>query len=117
MRMRTFILISLLISQPVAAFTDAGPLTADPQGDVTAYCESGELASTQYDGHDGHDGNDGDSHTDCETDCGQCASCAASIANAALALDVRPVVGHAASPRIQLPPGNADLLYRPPINS
>lgn len=114
MRMRTFILISLLISQPVAAFSDAAPLEVDQQGDVTAHCESGELASTQY---DGHDGNDGDAHTDCETDCGQCASCAASIANAALALDVRPVVGHAASPRIQLPPGNADLLYRPPINS
>lgn len=114
MRLSTFILISLLISQPVSAFSSTLQVTTDQAGDVTAHCETGEQATSLHSGHD--ESTDG-THADCETDCGSCASCAASLASFSLVPDVHPAAGHSAPPKILLPPGNTDLLYRPPINS
>lgn len=118
MRLRTYILISLLISQPVGAFSSAWQMTAGQGGDPATHCGTGGPTSDAHTGHDaGHNNPSSGEHTDCELDCGSCASCAAGMTSVAFDIEVHPPLGHSAPPNILLPPGNTDLLFRPPINA
>jgi hypothetical protein len=129
MRTRVFILILLLIGQPISAASSVWQTDLSAQsGSVGAsHCEGAQPAAAHASGsdqaaqhHHPESGAAGDpksmsEHEDCTASCNMCASCAASIAADAIASRL-PM----ARPQIialwNMPsPGTPELLYRPPI--
>ncbi len=124
MRFRTIILILLLISQPVSAFSgswhsmqpDHGAAPATSHCDDNAGAVHEAVADTAEQPADNATGEDA-SDSNCDDNCNLCAACAVATTAAQLTLYMPVVTAPVSEPRVLLLTGNTDLLYRPPITS
>ena len=115
MKVRACLLILLLISQPLSA---AAHLWQTSVADESAgnHCDTAAMLELQQSVNDRF--NDSTSEqAECNDSCDLCAACAV-VANADAVVDVvHPFAGDSPAPRQVQPPGETDLLYRPPILS
>jgi hypothetical protein len=109
MKVRACILILLLIGQPLSA-VGAVWQSAGADDFTTGHCDSGAKTAQ-------HQPASGDDHSDCIDSCDLCAACAAAV-NAGITTDEPHVRSdNSQTPLVVMPPGQARLLYRPPIQS
>jgi len=113
--MRACLLMLLLISQPLSA---AAHLWQASVADESAgsHCDTAAMHELQQSVTDSfHDSSS--EYAECNDSCDLCAACAV-VANADAVVDVvHPLSGDSPAPRQVQPPGETDLLYRPPILS
>ena len=115
MKVRACLLILLLISQPLSA---AAHLWQTSVADESAgsHCDTIAMHMQQQSAADISKDSAGE-HAECNDSCDLCAACAV-VANADAVVDVvHPLSGDSPAPRQVQPPGETDLLYRPPILS
>jgi hypothetical protein len=128
MRARTFLLIALLISQPVSALSGVWQSGMHGQIDpaMTSHCESNTPTAVQAESdHSDHSPaikhpaspESMSEHEDCTASCNMCASCAASVAAEHETVSVMMAAPPVTVPLLVLPSGSPELLYRPPIIS
>jgi hypothetical protein len=106
---RAIICCLLMIGQPLVAFASAVQTFAGDEVSAT-HCESMSVTD-----HANTMPEHGDA--DCFDSCDQCASCAMAFGVAVLPGHSHSRSANSLMPSIVMPPGETELLYRPPILS
>ena len=113
MKVRACMLILLLMGQPLSAVSAA--LESSGSNDsIAGHCDT-ETMTEQHQSAAGD--TDSNGHSSCDDSCDLCAACAATV-NAGIAAELQHARSGNSPPLLLVtPPGETELLYRPPIQS